>query len=83
MGFVSLRIIFFFEIEIELTEERNIYGIFWMNNQSEAALGLRFLRFFSSMYEESDGKRLRMIYEQVTFRTYRVTNDLDSSVTRV
>lgn len=46
MGFVSLRIIFFFEIEIELTEERNIYGIFWMNNQSEAALGLRFLRFF-------------------------------------
>lgn len=31
------------------------------------------------VYEESDGKRLRMIYEEVTFRIYRVTNDLGSS----
>lgn len=69
MGFVS----FFSDRSIK-TEKRYYLWNILDEEAKRSSIGITIF-----VYEKSDGKRLRMIYEEVTFRIYRVTNDLGSS----
>lgn len=68
MGFVS----FFSDRSIK-TEKRYYLWNILDEEAKRSSIGITIF-----VYEESDGKRLRMIYEEVTLG-YRVTNDLGSS----